>query len=170
MKLYTLKEIALKNNVSKSAIQWQFQKIKNQKGQEYINQNTKTTETNCLCLNEILLSEIEQQLNAKSCNKNKTPGIENEKAQEIKSETSEQKIDFLIDQIDFLKSQIETKDLQIQQLNDQLTDAMSALKASQSIHALYMKQIEDKAEEPEPEKQNETNFFKRLFRGKKNGT
>ena len=60
--------------------------------------------------------------------------------------------------------------MQIQQLSDQLTDAMSALKASQSIQAMYMKQIEDKAEEQEPENQNKTNFFKRLFRGKNNET
>lgn len=167
MKLYTLKEIAIKNNVSKSAIQWQFQKIKNQKGQEYIDQNTQMTETNCLCLNEILVSEIEKQLNNKSGNKNKTPGIENTKAQEIKNETNEQKIDFLIEQIEFLKSQIETKDLQIQQLTNQLNDTTAALKASQTIQAMYIKQIEDKAAEHEPENPSKTNFFKRLFRGKK---
>lgn len=161
MKYFTLREIATLNNVSKSAIQWQLKKIETQKGKEYIENNTTNTDNNCLCLNETLTQEIVQRLNDRA---------ENEKTKEIKTTNNTQKIDVLNEQIDFLKEQIQTKDLQIQQLSDQLTDAMSALKASQSIQAMYMKQIEDKAEEQEPEKQNKTNFFKRLFRGKKNGT
>lgn len=158
MKYFTLREIATLNNVSKSTIQWQLKKIENQKGKEYIENNTTNTDNNCLCLNEILTQEIEQRLNNRAGN---------EKNKDIQSENDTQKIDLLNEQINFLKEQIQTKDLQIQQLSDQLTDAMSALKASQSIQAMYMKQIEEKEEQQQEQHETENrkaSFFKRIFR------
>lgn len=64
-------------------------------------------------------------------------------------------------QIEMLQSEIEAKNNQIQALQEQLKDITAALKASQSIQALYIQQIEDK------QQQQKKGLFARIFGNKK---
>ncbi|MBO7714025.1 MAG: hypothetical protein J6S85_10675 [Methanobrevibacter sp.] len=96
-------------------------------------------------------STREQQLNNKL--------NENERLIEAKSE-----------QIKTLQSELEEKNRQIKFLQDQLADITAALKASQSIQAIYMQQIEDKksAEQEQEQQQQKKGLFARIFSRKEN--
>lgn len=96
-------------------------------------------------------STREQQLNNKL--------NENERLIEAKSE-----------QIKTLQSELEEKNKQISFLQDQLADITAALKASQSIQALYMQQIEDKKSDQEQEQQQKKGLFARIFSRKENNS
>lgn len=95
-------------------------------------------------------STREQQLNNKL--------NENERLIEAKSE-----------QIKTLQSELEEKNRQIKFLQDQLADITAALKASQSIQAIYMQQIEDK-KSAEQEQQQKKGLFARIFSRKENNS
>lgn len=96
-------------------------------------------------------STREQQLNNKL--------NENERLIEAKSE-----------QIKTLQSELEEKNKQISFLQEQLADVTAALKASQSIQALYMQQIEDKKADQEQEQQQKKGLFARIFSRKENNS
>lgn len=96
-------------------------------------------------------STLEQQLNNKL--------NENERLIEAKSE-----------QIKTLQSELEEKNKQISFLQEQLADVTAALKASQSIQALYMQQIEDKKADQEQEQQQKKGLFARIFSRKENNS
>lgn len=98
-------------------------------------------------------STREQQLNNKL--------NENERLIEAKSE-----------QIKTLQSELEEKNRQIKFLQDQLADITAALKASQSIQAIYMQQIEDKksAEQEQEQQQQKKGLFARIFSRKENNS
>lgn len=96
-------------------------------------------------------STREQQLNNKL--------NENERLIEAKNE-----------QIKTLQSEIEEKNKQIAFLHEQLADVTAALKASQSIQALYMQQIEDKKADQEQEQQQKKGLFARIFSRKENNS
>lgn len=96
-------------------------------------------------------STREQQLNNKL--------NENERLIEAKSE-----------QIKTLQSELEEKNRQIKFLQDQLADITAALKASQSIQAIYMQQIEDKKADQEQEQQQKKGLFARIFSRKENNS
>lgn len=97
-------------------------------------------------------STREQQLNNKL--------NENERLIEAKSE-----------QIKTLQSELEEKNKQISFLQEQLADVTAALKASQSIQALYMQQIEDKkADQEQEQQQQKKGLFARIFNRKENNS
>lgn len=96
-------------------------------------------------------STREQQLNNKL--------NENERLIEAKSE-----------QIKTLQSELEEKNKQISFLQEQLADITAALKASQSIQAIYMQQIEDKKSDQEQEQQQKKGLFARIFSRKENNS
>lgn len=97
-------------------------------------------------------STREQQLNNKL--------NENERLIEAKSE-----------QIKTLQSELEEKNKQISFLQEQLADVTAALKASQSIQALYMQQIEDKkADQEQEQQQQKKGLFARIFSRKENNS
>lgn len=98
-------------------------------------------------------STREQQLNNKL--------NENERLIEAKSE-----------QIKTLQSELEEKNKQISFLQEQLADITAALKASQSIQAIYMQQIEDKksAEQEQEQQQQKKGLFARIFSRKENNS
>ena len=80
----------------------------------------------------------------------------------------EQLIEAQNKQIEMLQSAIEDRNKQIKFLQDQLSDMTAALKASQSIQAMYMQQIEDKKHaEQEQEQQQKKGLFARIFGSRK---
>lgn len=83
---------------------------------------------------------------------------------------AEQLIEAKNEQIKTLQSEIEEKNKQIAFLHEQLADVTAALKASQSIQALYMQQIEDKKADQEQEQQQKKGLFARIFSRKENNS
>ena len=83
---------------------------------------------------------------------------------------AEQLIEAKNEQIKTLQSELEEKNRQIKFLQDQLADITAALKASQSIQALYMQQIEDKKADQEQEQQQKKGLFARIFSRKENNS
>lgn len=76
---------------------------------------------------------------------------------------AEQLIEAKNEQIKTLQSEIEEKNKQIAFLHEQLADVTAALKASQSIQALYMQQIEDKKSAEQEQEQQKKGLFARIF-------
>ena len=83
---------------------------------------------------------------------------------------AEQLIEAKNEQIKTLQSELEEKNKQISFLQEQLADVTAALKASQSIQALYMQQIEDKKADQEQAQQQKKGLFARIFSRKENNS
>ena len=82
----------------------------------------------------------------------------------------EQLIESQRKQIETLQNELEEKNKQIQFFQEQLAETTAALKASQSIQALYMQQIEDKKADQEQEQQQKKGLFARIFSRKENNS
>lgn len=89
-----------------------------------------------------------------------------------KLNSAEQLIEAKNEQIKTLQSELEEKNRQIKFLQDQLADITAALKASQSIQALYMQQIEDKksTDQEQEQQQQKKGLFARIFSRKENNS
>ena len=66
--------------------------------------------------------------------------------------------------IELLKEQLQRKDEQIYLLNERVKDLTEALKASQTIQAMYIQKIEEHEQDPEQEPPERKNFFQKLFK------
>lgn len=104
--------------------------------------------------------------------KSEAVGLYEEQQLNNKLNENERLIEAKSEQIKTLQSELEEKNRQIKFLQDQLADITAALKASQSIQAIYMQQIEDKksAEQEQEQQQQKKGLFARIFSRKENNS
>lgn len=95
--------------------------------------------------------------------KSEAVGLYEEQQLNNKLNGAEQLIEAKNEQIKTLQSELEEKNKQISFLQEQLADVTAALKASQSIQAIYMQQIEDKKSADQEQEQQKKGLFARIF-------
>lgn len=143
----TIKQLADENKVSKTTIRRYMKKI---------NADAVTNENGISLIDDDTANVISDMLKQNKPEQN-TETVEhtlNTSAEQLIL-SKQQQINILMAQVEQLQSQINIKDNQIAELT-------TALKASQSIQAMYMKRIEEQEVEHEPEQKQ--NIFSRLFK------
>lgn len=186
----TVKQIADDLNVSKTTIRRYLKQIEAAHGLDYLKSHTKEGKAGRLLLSDELAYNIIQMFQGEPEQTGTQPEHEPEQneAQPIhepertgaqpehsgtntgtdcsKPEQAEtdRNTDSTNQLIELLKEQLQRKDEQIYLLNERVKDLTEALKASQTIQAMYIQKIEEHEQDPEQEPPERKNFFQKLFR------
>lgn len=172
----TVKQIADDLNVSKTTIRRYLKQIETANGLDYLKSHTKEGKAGRLLLSDELAYNIIQMFQGEpeqtgtQPEQNETQPIhepERTGAQQEHSETNtgtDQNTDTTNQLIELLKEQLQRKDEQIYLLNERVKDLTEALKASQTIQAMYIQKIEEHEQDPEQEPPERKNFFQKLFK------
>lgn len=172
----TVKQIADDLNVSKTTIRRYLKQIEAAHGSDYLKSHTKEGKAGRLLLSDELAYNIIQMFQGEpeqtgtQPEQNETQPIhepERTGAQQEHSETNtgtDQNTDTTNQLIELLKEQLQRKDEQIYLLNERVKDLTEALKASQTIQAMYIQKIEEHEQDQEQEPPERKNFFQKLFK------
>lgn len=172
----TVKQIADDLNVSKTTIRRYLKQIETANGLDYLKSHTKEGKAGRLLLSDELAYNIIQMFQGEpeqtgtQPEQNETQPIhepERTGAQQEHSETNtgtDQNTDTTNQLIELLKEQLQRKDEQIYLLNERVKDLTEALKASQTIQAMYIQKIEEHEQDQEQEPPERKNFFQKLFK------
>ena len=168
----TVKQIADDLNVSKTTIRRYLKQIEAAHGSDYLKSHTKEGKAGRLLLSDELAYNIIQMFQGEpeqtgtQPEQNETQPIhepERTGAQPEQTETG-QNTDSTNQLIELLKEQLQRKDEQIYLLNERVKDLTEALKASQTIQAMYIQKIEEHEQDQEQEPPERKNFFQKLFK------
>lgn len=168
----TVKQIADDLNVSKTTIRRYLKQIEAAHGSDYLKSHTKEGKAGRLLLSDDLAYNIIQMFQGEpeqtgtQPEQNETQPIhepERTGAQPEQTETG-QNTDSTNQLIELLKEQLQRKDEQIYLLNERVKDLTEALKASQTIQAMYIQKIEEHEQDQEQEPPERKNFFQKLFK------
>lgn len=143
----TIKQLADENKVSKTTIRRYMKKI---------NADAVTNENGISLIDDDTANVISDML------KQNKPEQNTETVEHTLNTSAEQLILSKQQQINILMAQVEQLQNQINIKDNQIAELTTALKASQSIQAMYVKRIEEQEAEHEPEQKQ--NIFSRLFK------
>ena len=186
----TVKQIADDLNVSKTTIRRYLKQIETANGLDYLKSHTKEGKAGRLLLSDELAYNVIQMFQGEpeqtgtqpehEPEQNETQPIHEPERTEAQPEHSEtntgtdcskpeqtetgQNTDSTNQLIELLKEQLQRKDEQIYLLNERVKDLTEALKASQTIQAMYIQKIEEHEQDPEQEPPERKNFFQKLFK------
>ena len=179
----TVKQIADDLNVSKTTIRRYLKQIETAQGSDYLKSHTKEGKAGRLLLSDELAYNVIQMFQGEpehEPEQNETQPIHEPERTETQPEHSEtntgtdcskpeqtetdQNTDSTNQLIELLKEQLQRKDEQIYLLNERVKDLTEALKASQTIQAMYIQKIEEHEQDPEQEPPERKNFFQKLFK------
>ncbi len=164
----TVKQIADDLNVSKTTIRRYLKQIEAAHGSDYLKSHTKEGKAGRLLLSDELAYNIIQMFQGEPEQTGTQPehsetnaGTDCSKPEQ--TETG-QNTDSTNQLIELLKEQLQRKDEQIYLLNERVKDLTEALKASQTIQAMYIQKIEEHEQDQEQEPPERKNFFQKLFK------
>lgn len=175
----TVKQIADDMHVSKTTVRRYLKQIEAAQGAEYLKEHTQEGKAGRLLVSDELantivhmLQDVPEQSGTQAEHKpeRSEPGAEQretgtgtDRKTPEQNETQRNK-DGINELIDVLKEQLQRKDEQIHQLNERIEELTAALKASQTIQAMYIQKIEEHEQDPEQERPERKSFFQKLFK------
>ena len=182
----TVKQIADDMHVSKTTVRRYLKQIEAAQGTEYLKEHTQEGKAGRLLVSDEMANTIVHMLqdvpeqSGTQPEQNETQPIhepERTGTQPEHSETNtgtdcskpeqtetDRNTDSTNQLIELLKEQLQRKDEQIYLLNERVKDLTEALKASQTIQAMYIQKIEEHEQDPEQEPPERKNFFQKLFK------